>query len=494
MKNKMLWIGSVIILILSVICFVVFGVGTELIRAISGEGNGISFGKYNKKDIVLAPGTDFANAVQYYTNFYQNQGMELNNSTYFYIYNNAFNAAVQSAAYKDAVEKSGYKPSGKSVSRVMLPYFLNAEGKYDPKIYNQVSNADKESLKNNIAKQLVWQRFSDDTFGSSEKLGDYTFYGIKSSEKETAFLASINQEKRSFDTVSFDKSSYPESEVKKFASENISLFDTYSLSMITVKEESQAKKLQAQIANNEVTFEDAIKEYSEKYYTDGDGKVKESFAYQVKENLASADDFAKVDSLAKDGVSEVIQTNKGYSIYKCTGDKAPANLEESKTLDAVRNYITANKSEMINGYFTEKAKSFIASAKLNGFDKAAKDAGVEVVSLPAFPLNYGSVSIADKIDSSKAKAFSGADSNEDFLKAAFSMKEGDISEPTTMGNYISVFTLTGIQNDAVDSEKLAKISEEAAGYDQSSAQSTLLASSKVQNNVTEVYFNKIIAK
>lgn len=70
MKNKMLWIGSVIILILSVICFVVFGVGTELIRAISGEGNGISFGKYNKKEIVLAPGTDFANAVQYYTNFY----------------------------------------------------------------------------------------------------------------------------------------------------------------------------------------------------------------------------------------------------------------------------------------------------------------------------------------------------------------------------------------------------------------------------------------
>ena len=29
MKNKMLWVGSVIILILSVICFVVFGVGTD---------------------------------------------------------------------------------------------------------------------------------------------------------------------------------------------------------------------------------------------------------------------------------------------------------------------------------------------------------------------------------------------------------------------------------------------------------------------------------
>ena len=55
MKNKMLWVGSVIILILSVICFVVFGVGTELIRAVTGESNGISFGKYDGKEIVLAP-------------------------------------------------------------------------------------------------------------------------------------------------------------------------------------------------------------------------------------------------------------------------------------------------------------------------------------------------------------------------------------------------------------------------------------------------------
>ncbi len=494
MKNKMLWVGSVIILILSVICFVVFGVGTELIRAISGEGNGISFGKYDKKDIVLAPGTDFANAVQYYTNFYQSQGQELSNATYYYIYSNAFNAAVQSETYKTAVNKSGYKPSRNAVSRMMLPYFLNADGKYDPKIYNQVSNADKESLKSNIAKQLVWQRFSDDTFGSSEKLGDYAFYGIKSSEKENRFLASFNEEKRSFDTVAFDKASYPESEIKKFGSENISLFDTYSLSMITVKEEAQAKKLLSQISNNEVTFEDAIKEYSEKYYTDGDGKVKENFSYQVKENLENADDFAKIDSLAKDALSEVIKTNKGFSIYKSTGDKTAANLEDSKTVDAVKNYITANKADMIDEYFKGKANSFIASAKLNGFEKAAKDAELEVGAIPAFPLNYGSVSVADKLDSTNAKAFASAGTNEDFLKAAFSMKQGDISEPTAMGNYITVYQLTGIQNEKADSEKIAKIPEETEVYDQSSAQTVLLESPKIQNNVSEVYFNKIIAK
>ena len=494
MKNKMLWVGSVIILILSVICFVVFGVGTELIRVLKGEGNGISFGKYDGKDIVLAPGTDFANSVQNYTNYYQNQGRELDQSAYFYIYSYAFNNAVQSAAYKDAVKKSGYKPSAAEVSRVMLPYFLNSEGKYDPKLYSKVSSADKESLKNDIAKQLVWQRFSDDMFGSSKKLGEYEFFGLKSSAKESDFLASLNEEKRSFDTIAFNKSDYPESEIKKFGSENINLFTSYSLSMITVKEEAQAKKLAGQLANNEITFKDAVTEYSEKYYTDGDGKIKENFAYQIKENLANADDFAKIDSLAKDAVSEVIKTNNGFSIYQCTGDKTPANIDEASIVDAVKKYINLNEPKKIEDYFIAKANDFIKDAKAEGFDKAAKTANIEVVSIPAFPLNYGNLGIADSIDASQAKAFASASTNEDFLKTAFTMKLNDISEPMVMNNFITVFQLKGIQNDKTTDESKSKIKIEVIDYDQSGAQSALLSSSKVENNVADVYFNKFLSK
>lgn len=494
MKNKMLWVGSVIILILSVICFVVFGVGTELIRAFTGQGNGISFGKYNGKDIVLAPGTDFANAVQNYTNYYQRQGQEIDQSAYFYIYSYAFNNAVQSAAYKEAVKKSGYKPSGAEISRVMLPYFLNADGKYDPKLYSQIPNADKETLKSDISKQLVWQRFSDDNFGSSKKLGDYEFFGLKSSEKEAAFLASFNEEKRSFDTVSFDKASYPESEVKKFGTENIELFASYSLSMITVKEEAQAKKIAGQLANGEITFEDAVSEYSEKYYTDGDGKIKQNFAYQIKENLADASDFSKVESLAKDAVSDVIKTNSGYSIFKCTGDKTAANIEETATIDAVKNYINTNEAKKVEDYFIAKANDFVSKAKTEGFAKAAKESDVEVVSIPAFPLNYGNVSLADSINATDAKAYASAGTNEAFLTKAFTMKLNDISEPMVMSNYVTVFQLKGIQNDKATEESTSKVKTEVIDYDQSGAQSVLLSSSKVENNVADVYFNKFLSK
>ena len=74
------------------------------------------------------------------------------------------------------------------------------------------------------------------------------------------------------------------------------------------------------------------------------------------------------------------------------------------------------------------------------------------------------------------------------------MKLNEISEPTVLGNYITVFQLTSIQNDKATDEELTKISEELENYDQSSAQSALLASSKVQNDVANVYFNKFLSR
>ena len=494
----MLWIGSVIILILSVICFVVFGVGTELIRAVTGDANRISFGKYDGKDIVFEPGSDFSNAVQNYTNYFQNQGQQLDNSSYFYIYNYAFNSAVQSIAYKEAVKKTGYAPTSKEISRVMLPYFLDENGKYDPKRFNQISAADQESIKKDITRQIIWQRFNDDNFGSSSKLGkddnEYTLYGIKSSQNEIDFLSSFGNEKRSFNLVSFDKSAYPDSEIKAYGEKNLSLFDTYSLSMITVKEESQAKKLLGQLTNNEITFEDAVTEYSEKYYTDGDGKVTQNYAYQIKENLKNDDDLSKITSLAKDSLSEIIETNTGFSIYKCTSEITKANIEDSSIFDAVKNYVNTNEKTMIDEYFTAKANAFVDSAKKDGFEKAAQDSELEVTSIPAFPLNYGDVAIADTISSGDVKALSGANSNEDFLKTAFSLKMQEISEPITLGNYVAVLTLTGIQNDKADDAKITKVKESISDFDENEAQSALLQGKKVENNVADTYFNKFMQR
>ena len=510
MKNKMLWIGSVLILILSIICFVVFGVGTELIRVFTGSGNGVSFGKYNGKDILLAPQTDFARAVNSFTANIQQQRPELKKEDYFEIYSYAFNAVVQSRAYKDAVKESGYKPSEKLIAQEMLPFFLSPDGKFDPSLSSQIPKERKEELKEEIETMLTWKRFSNDVFGgekefgdyiaclsnyqmafyfnTTEKLGDYTLYGIKSSENESAFLASLGEEKRAFDAVAFDKSSYPEEEVRKFAAENSDLFDTFSLSVITVQEESQAKKLHAQITNNEITFEDGITTYSEKYFSDGYGVVEQNFAYQIKDTLENADDFTKITSLEKDAISEVIKTTRGYSIYKCTNPKTKTDISLPQTFDAVKSYIATNKQELVTDYFTEKAKIFIANAKTEGFEESAKNSGIEVLSIPAFPLNYGNISLMSTLDSSNAAPFLSASTNEDFLEKAFSMNKNEISSPLTIGNYITVLKLTDIQNTKASEEEQSEFLTKVSDYDKNNAILAIISNKeKVENNVFGAY-------
>ncbi len=527
MKNKMLWIGSVFILILSVICFVVFGVGTELIKVFKGDESRISFGKYDGKEIVREPNTEFANAVNNFTKRMQEQKEleaqrnpsiknELEQKDYLEIYSYSFNAAVQSLAYKNAVAETGYKPSSKGISFAMLPLFLNGEGKYDPKFYNMLPNSTKESLKSEFTTMSIWKRFSNDMFGgtkyfgeyiaclqdyrtafdfnSAETVGDYALYGLKTNEKETGFLASLENEKRAFDAVAFDKNDYPLSEVKAFASSNKDLFDTYSLSVLTVKEESQAKKLRGQISNGEVTFKDAVTEYSEKYYGDGDGNLKENFAYQIKEDLENEADFDKIAALTKDGLSEVVKTNRGYSLFQCKGEKSSADFSDEATLEVVKTYIKSNKQDLIDAYFTEKAKAFASDAKSSGFDSAAATFGLEKVSIPAFALNYGNASLLGRFAANGSKAFSNASSNEEFLTKAFSMGVNEISEPLVMDNYITVFMLKSIEKAETNSEKADSIKAEIASYDQEEALTTLFSGSKVENNVISTYISKCMPR
>ncbi len=496
MKSKMLWIGSVIILFLSVICFVVFGVGTEIIQALTGSGNGAVFGKYDGKPITLEPNSEFANAVQNYTDMAQrnNGDKALDESTYFYIYTYAFNTAVQSIASKSEVKKSGYHPSNDSISRIMLPYFTGADGKFDPKLYESVPESDRNSFRESISQQLTTSRFAEDYFGSSESVNGKQIFGRKSSKKEIDFLARLANEKRSFDIVSYNKLDYPESEIKAFAKENAEMFNTYSLSVITCNDESTAKKVSSQISNNEITFKDAITSFSEKYYSNGEGKIIENYEYQIKENLDSDADFAKIASLKKDEVSPVIKTVKGYSIYRADGDKIDADFSKQDFINGVKAYINEKETGRIEDYFIEKANSFITEATVSGFDKAAKNEGLSVTSIPAFPLNYGDVDIADKIPTENVKEFTYANSSENLLQKAFGLKLNEISEPVVLGNYIIVLKLTGTQSDEATDELKNTIASSTVAYDQDDAQSTLLSSKKVENKVTDVYFNKILAE
>lgn len=483
--KKGYWIGSFIVFILAVICFVVFGVGTEVIAAITGAGKPTSFGKYDGKDIELVPGSDFANAVQNYSNYFQQQGQNLDENAYFYIYNYAFNAAVQSTAYKSAVKKSGYAPSEKTVSRVMLPYFSN-NGKYDPSLYAQYSESDKNAMRKDIRSSLTYQRFSDDVFGAGDDM-----FGAKASSKEADFVDKIASTKRGFEVAYFDKNSYPDSEVLSYANEHKDKFSKYSLSVISFDDESEAKKIHNQLLNNEVTFEDAVSEYSKKYYSNSEGKITNDYAYQISANLDNEDDFSKISSLAKDALSEPVKMKNGFAIFKATGDAVPADFTNETTLSDVKSYIRTNESGRIEDYFMTKANDFVKAATAENFDEKAKELGVETVSASPFPLNYGELSFADKITSGDISALSGAGTNENFLEKAFALKENQVSEPIVNGNYIVVLKLANTENVELSDDEKEHVASSLKEYDESSAQTAILTSDKVVNTVAQTYFKSI---
>ncbi|WP_191018018.1 peptidylprolyl isomerase [Treponema zioleckii] len=519
MKSKVLWVGSVLILILSVFCFIFFG-ASESVTAIFGGSYSSVYGKYGKTPIKEGQGTEFSSNINYIKNYYESMGLNLNDYLYLDIYNQAFNLTARSIAYETAVKESGYAPSEKSVIRAMLPRYQDANGNFDVKAYN--TDKQKDEAKAYFERSLLNDRIIEDYFGSNKKVGKNKLFGLKASSKETDFLASIGANKKSFDLVAFDKSQYPQEEIVKFGEENKSLFAKYDLSVLTFKTQDEASKYLGQIQKNEITFEDAGKEYSEKNYRNSDGKFNSPYFYQIKAALANDADAEKIILLEKDALSEVIQTKVGYSVFRKDGDVVEADFSNEEIINAAKNYITSNESGRIEDYFTAVAKDFATNATTNGFDEAiaaynsdktpestaavaensenAEEESTEEnssilkkIEVPAFALNYGNLEIAGTL-SSDVKELSGANKNENFLEKAFALKENEVSEPIVLGNKIIVLKNTGSQTNEVTDKDLETISTEVANFDQTSATSTILKSPKLVNKVSDTYYNNYMQK
>jgi len=487
MKKRFVYIGSVIILIISVFTFVVFGMGTEIFSSIFGNKNKIpAFGKYDGTKIEYSAGTDFATLASQYAENYKNQGYELNTQAEYYIFSQAFNRTIMNMAFTDAVDKSGYKVPTEAVNREMLPYFSDSTGKYSAKLFNQTDEATKNSMRKEFSNNLLYTRYTDDILGASTKAGDYSLYGIKSSSKEKSFITDMGKEKRSFNLASFDTSNFPKEEAGKWAKTNAELFIKYDISAITLDDEKAAKSLLKQIKNNEITFVDALGEKSTKYYSGSDGKLASPYHYQIANMLDSEDDIPAVTGLAKDAYSEVIKTKKGYSIFRGDGDLKAADFTDDATLDVVLKYMKANETGYIENYYTTIAKDFNSEAAINGFDNACTKFNVAKVEVPAFPLNYGDSSFFGTVPSD-TKELRGSSTNKNVLQSAFALKLNEVSAPLVLGSNVIVLQLTGIQNDEpASSDSFASTVETA---DQNSVQSTLLASDKVENNFSDVFFN-----
>lgn len=486
-KNTAYTIGSIIILLICAFCFVV-------LPAFTGNSTGQeklpAFGKYNGKEIRYDQGTDFANYVSQYGQMYQNYGAQLDQQTYFYVFSNAFNSTVMKYAYKDFVKNSGYVVPKEAINRKMIPYFYDESGNYSSKLYKQAPENTKIELLQAIQDELETSRFYDDTFGSqTELLGTESFFGLKESDKEMDFLKEIGKLKRGFNMALFPISEYPEEEKLVFANSNAQKFNKFNLSVISADKETDLQNFVKRIENQEITFEDCVTEHSTKYYSDSTGKLTNTYQYQIELILDNKDDLIVLSNLKKDGLSSIIKTSNGYSVFKCNGDIEKPDFTSDETKRILTNYLNSYERTKLEDFFIAKATDFTNQALKSDFKTIATEQNIKNVEIPPFPLNYGSVEITDSLDTS-IEGLTNADLNDTFLKTAFSLKKNEISVPFLLNNNIVVLQFT---TEETNEEENLVNANDILSADQTSANNVIMGSKKLVNNFADVYFNNLMS-
>ena len=222
----------------------------------------------------------FVNRLEAYLNQAKEYNQEVSDYVYQYYLYQSFMDSINRLAFIDYANSTGYTLSEIKVDRAMIPYF-SENGKYSEKLYRSTPDNQKINLRNQISDDLIYTRyimdyFSDEVFTQANDFADIA-YGLKVSDAELAFINKMNSTSKSFDVVFFDTNKYPTNKVTEFANENSSLFNKYSFNAISVESESAAKKILSQINNAEITFEDALTEYSKNYYTTTDGVLKNKY-------------------------------------------------------------------------------------------------------------------------------------------------------------------------------------------------------------------------
>lgn len=500
--NGKVKVGAVIILAISVVVFIFMGVGlSDFFNSEKAEANKPIFGKYDGKEIAWEAGSDFAQRIANYVRMYESYGINVDSNSNIrdYIFQQSYQECLQTLAYTAKVKKAGYSVPSKVIDRQIINYFLDENGVFDEKAYLQADKNTINTMRKDIEKQYMTDRYVDDVLGNTTFVNGNSLYGTKVSSKELAFIAKMGSVKHSFDLAQWDTSTFPNAEVVKYAKDNAKKFTKYDFSAITVDSKEDAESILNQLNASEITFEDAVSVRSTQIYSDAMGKLTSSYAYAIEnEVLASSADAAALYSLSKGALSSVVETKQPYSsesswtIFRCDGAAEQADLsmeEEAPVLSIVSDYLKAYEKGYIENYFIQIAKTFATEAKVSSFDEACDKFEITKEIAPAFPINYGNSEFFDSTAS--VGALSGASRNEDALASLFKLDVDQLSEPLVMGSYVVVAKCTGEQEDDASLVDTSVYSTTISSNNEMSVQDALMKDPKVDDRFLSAYFKYV---
>ena len=481
-------IGSIIILVLSAVVFIFI---PTMVKG-AGAKDLPPMGYYKNKPIDYKQGSVFTTMLN---NHLQNE-KELSDSTFFNCIQSAFSDTVVRMTIEDEVKKSGYVVPDSAIDRIMIRYFSDENGNYSPKLYNETSDSTKVSMRKELHDELIIAQYQNDLFGDTANYYIYgnqnTLFGTKSPEAEAEFIYSMNSPEKAFDVVSFSMSDFPQEEIIAYGKKNQDMFKSYDLSVITVASESEANKVLKRINNNEITFDDAVTEYSNNNYGSSGG-FSNNYAYQMKALFGSDEAFNTVAGLAVGEISNPVKTSTTYSIFRCNGAAKEADFTDAQVLGKISYYISTNERFVIEDYFMAKAREFASAAAIDGFDSACTKYGLTKSTTEPFAINYGLNPLLSN-PPENIPALAGIHNSENFLKTAFALKDNEISAPIVLNdNVIVVKQISSKQeeNDMIDLFKMYYGSY-ANSFDQYSMRTMFIQSDDVKDNTLTVFLQNMM--
>jgi len=438
LKKNTLTIGSIIILVFSVIAFVFvpaaggqWGSNTKTMlgkwknKQLDHTADGLFFRQYRQ----LHDSADMRGYLRS-DNKIQQEFMERQ------IMRTAFNASmIQFAAQQEALAAGFYLPN-KNINKALIPYYTDSTGAYSEKLYNQKSEQQRLAYRRQVIDYLTAQRYIEDNFGTYDNI-----FGLKTSSAETAFVQKMAEKERIFKYVVFEESQFPQDKIRAYGEEHADLFAEHNLLMLTFTSQEDANKTAQALQKGEITFEDAVITNSTKVGTDSNGKLLSPYRTTVNRTFPESSDLDTVLKLGVDEVSPVVKISSGYAIVKCTAPVTTADFTVSDTQDRVFSYMKSNERGIIEDYLEQKAKTFTESAKISGFAQEASVNDLVIQTSNPITLNYGNAAILPQISSQSDPFFTTGIRNETFYKKAFALKQEEISEPILLGANVLVLQL-----------------------------------------------------
>ncbi|HZK19525.1 MAG TPA: peptidylprolyl isomerase [Treponemataceae bacterium] len=489
-NNKVfMTVGGIIIFVMAAIAFIF---APSLGGSMQGEELP-PLGIYKGNKIEYKQNSHFANTVSNIGRQYQDQGNQIDSSTYFTIFNQAFNSTVVYYEAKERLKEAKYLIPDSEINRAMLPYFYDSNGNYSAKIFRDTPDSKKIELRKLLEDELMYQRYITDLFGSNVYDPEQSEYGLKTTQAETDFIVGMNSDQRSFKMASFNTADYPEEEIIKYGKNNADMFKKYNLSIVTLQSKEDADSIYTQLTKDSLDFATAVSSYSSKAFSDDNGILSDNYAYQLDTLVTSktaANDIEALKNLEEGSVSSVIKTSQGYSVFMGKGTPFEADITNSVVINDIYTYMTSYERGEIEDYFVNKAKEFAAAALTSRFERTAEQYNAKVAHIPAFPINYANNQLIASVPNNELPELRDAESNENFLQKAFSLENDEVSDPIILGSYVVLLQLTEKTRDESGAEQLSHMySYHTSQLDQNSLSKYVLSHDKLENNLFDVYVN-----